>query len=71
MKQHPVSKYLDYSGGKGYLWVAFIIILAVVFIGSYYLKYHVPDYAKWNVKNPDADKIIWQTERELNPNMNQ
>lgn len=71
MEQQPVSKYLDYSGGKGYLWVVTIIIVAVIFLGLYYTKYHVSDYARWNVENPDADKIIWQTERELNPNMNQ
>jgi hypothetical protein len=71
MKQQPVSKYLNYSGGKGYLWVAFIITVAVVFITTYYIKYHAPDYARWNVENPDADKIIWQTEREKNPNLNQ
>lgn len=71
MEQQQVSKYLDYSGGKGYVWVAFIIIVAVIFIGSYYMKYHVPDYAKWRVENPDADKIIWQTEREIHPNMSE
>lgn len=71
MERKPVSKYLDYSGGKGYVWVAFILIVAVVFIVSYYTKYHVPDYAQWRVENPDADKIIWQTERGLNPNLNE
>jgi hypothetical protein len=71
MKQQLVSKYLNYSGGKGYLWCAFIITVAVVWIISYYLMYHVPDYGRWNVENPDADKIIWQTEREKNPNLNQ
>jgi hypothetical protein len=71
MKQQQVSKYLDYSGGKGYVWVAFIITVAVVFIVTYYLKYHVPDYALWSVENPDADRIIWQTERGIHPDMNQ
>jgi lipocalin len=71
MKQQPVSEHLGYSGGKGYVWVAFILILMFTFIGSYYIKYHAPDYAKWNVENPDADKIIWQTERDINPDMNQ
>ena len=71
MEQQPTSKYLDYSGGKGYVWVAFIIILMVTIIVSYYTIYHVPDYDRWRVKNPDADKIIWQTEREKNPNLNQ
>jgi len=71
MKQQPVSKYLNYSGGKGYVWVAFILVVAFTFIGLYYTTYHVPEYAQWNVKNPDADKIIWQTEREIHPDMNQ
>lgn len=71
MEQQPVSKYLDYSGGKGYVWVAFILTVAVVWIITYYVRYHAPEYALWNVENPDADKIIWQTERGLNPNLNQ
>lgn len=71
MKQQPVSKYLNYSGGKGYLWVAFILTVAIVWIVSYYVKYHVPDYALWSVQNPEADKIIWQTEQGINPNLNQ
>jgi hypothetical protein len=69
MKQQPVSKYLGYSGGKGYVWVAFILIVMFTFITMYYLKYHVPDYALWSVENPDADNIIWQTEREIHPDM--
>jgi len=71
MEQQQESKYFDYSGGKGYVWVAFIITVAVIFMISYYLTYHVPDYARWSVENPDVDKIIWQTEREINPNLNQ
>lgn len=71
MKQQPVSKYLNYSGGKGYLWVAFILTVAIVWIISYFVRYHMPDYALWSVQNPDADKIIWQTERGKNPNLNQ
>jgi hypothetical protein len=71
MKQQPVSKYLNYSGGKGYVWVAFILFVAITFITTYYIKYHVPDFARWSVENPDADRIIWQTERDRNPNLNQ
>jgi L-asparagine transporter-like permease len=71
MKQQPVSKYLGYSGGKGYVWVAFILTIMITFIITYYLKYHAPDYARWSVENPEADKIIWQTERGINPDLNQ
>jgi len=70
-QQQKVSKYLGYSGGKGYIWVAIIVTLMVGLTASYFIKYHNPDYANWNVENPDADKIIWQTERKINPNMNQ
>ncbi len=71
MEQQQTSKYLGYSGGKGYVWVAAIIIIAVLFIGLYFSKYFVADYANWNVANPDADKIIWQVEQQKHPDMSE
>ncbi len=68
-QQQKVSEYLSYSGGKGYVWVAVVVILMVVLTASYFFKYQAPDYANWNVENPDADKIIWQAEKQSNPDM--
>lgn len=70
-ERQQVSKYLGYSGGKGYLWIAVILVLMFTFIGLYFTKYHMPDYANWNVENPDADKIIWEVEKKINPNMSE
>ena len=69
-QQQKVSEYLGYSGGKGYVWVAIIVILMIGLTANYIIRYHNPDYANWNVKNPDADKIIWQAEKKIDPNMN-
>lgn len=56
------KKYLSYSGGKGYVFVAVIaLIMAAITIG-YTMNYFIPDRANWNQEGVNPDKVIWKTE---------